>query len=362
MTRFPHDQFAKDYLKELLSPLGEVETSRDVPGEVRELDIFFTPISVNIDYAQSLGLLGRLATNSAVFEPFRNAVTPSQIRSCMGKLFDVHVQLERQAKREDKRLREAQLPLLWILTPTASSALLDGFGFLSITDENWTSGVYRLGPYLKTGLVAIHQLPRIPETLWLRILGKGGVQKQAIEELAALPENHPLRANALELLYNLQANLAANQDLEAEDRELIMALAPLYRQQIEAAVQQGREQGIQQGIQQGQRLIIENFLRVRFGQLDEALAALVEPLSALPPEQLTLLLLQLSQGSDDSQGTQQGQSLIIESLLKFHFGEWDEQLAAIAQSVLALPHPELTVFLQQLSKLDRQELLAKFPH
>jgi len=164
VTRFPHDQFAKDYLKELLSPLGEVETSRDVPGEVRELDIFFTPISVNIDYAQRLGLLGRLATNSAVFEPFRNAVTPSQIRSCMGKLFDVHVQLERQAKREDKRLSEAQLPLLWILTPTASSALLDGFGFLSITDENWTSGVYRLAPYLKTGLVAIHQLPRIPET------------------------------------------------------------------------------------------------------------------------------------------------------------------------------------------------------
>jgi len=170
----------------------------------------------------------------------------------------------------------------------------------------------------------------------------------------------------------LQANLAANQDLEAEDRELIMALAPLYRQQIEAAVQQGREQGIQQGreqgiqqgreqgIQQGQRLIIENFLRIRFGQLDETLVALMEPLSALPPEQLTLLLLQLSQLSGDAIGTQQGQHLIIESLLKFHFGEWDEQLAAIAQSVLALPHQELTVLLQQLSQLDRNELLAKF--
>ena len=48
MTRFPHDQFAKDYLKELLSPLGEVETSRDVPGEVRELDVFFTPISISL--------------------------------------------------------------------------------------------------------------------------------------------------------------------------------------------------------------------------------------------------------------------------------------------------------------------------
>jgi hypothetical protein len=39
MTRFPHDQFAKQYLKELLSPLGGVETSRKVSGEVREIDV-----------------------------------------------------------------------------------------------------------------------------------------------------------------------------------------------------------------------------------------------------------------------------------------------------------------------------------
>ena len=36
MTRLPYDQFAKDYLKELLQPLGEVETSRKVPAQIRE--------------------------------------------------------------------------------------------------------------------------------------------------------------------------------------------------------------------------------------------------------------------------------------------------------------------------------------
>ena len=30
MTRFLHDQFAKDYLTELLSPIGEIKTSRVV--------------------------------------------------------------------------------------------------------------------------------------------------------------------------------------------------------------------------------------------------------------------------------------------------------------------------------------------
>lgn len=43
MTVFPYDQFAKDYLKELLSPLGEVETSRNIAGEVREIDVWFAP-------------------------------------------------------------------------------------------------------------------------------------------------------------------------------------------------------------------------------------------------------------------------------------------------------------------------------
>ncbi|HEY9893646.1 MAG TPA: hypothetical protein V6D37_17990 [Candidatus Sericytochromatia bacterium] len=35
MTRQAHDQFAKEYLAELLAPLGDVETSRDVSSEVR---------------------------------------------------------------------------------------------------------------------------------------------------------------------------------------------------------------------------------------------------------------------------------------------------------------------------------------
>ena len=290
MTRFPHDQFAKDYLKELLTPLGEVESSRNIAGEVREIDVWFIPNSTPQINAQVLGILGQFAATPAIFEPFRNAITPSQIRSCMGKLFDVHADLERQTKRENTRSNEAELPKLWILSPTASIALLDGFRALP-DENNWLPGIYFLGDCLKTAIVAIHQLPRTNETLWLRVLGKGTVQKQAINELAQLPESNPFRANALELLYNLRLNLEANRDLAPEDRELIMELAPLYRQQMDAAVQQG----LQQGLQQGQRLVVENVLRVRFGVVDEELAAIIEPLLELPPEEFSALLLQLSQ-------------------------------------------------------------------
>jgi hypothetical protein len=35
MTRFIHEQFAKQYLTELLTPYGQVETSKDITTEVR---------------------------------------------------------------------------------------------------------------------------------------------------------------------------------------------------------------------------------------------------------------------------------------------------------------------------------------
>jgi len=285
MTRFPHDQFAKDYLKELLTPLGEVETSRDVAGEVREIDVWFTPAPQSPGDAQGLGLLGRFAASPSIFEPFRNAVTPSQIRSCMSKLFDVHAELERQAKREKTNVQEAALPMLWILSPTASVPLLNGFK-ATLNEDNWMRGVYFLGDFLKTALVAIHQLPRTSDTLWLRILGKGRVQQQAVDELAALPLENPFRSNALELLYSLRTNLEASQNLDEEDRELIMRLSPLYEQRLEEATQQG--------IQQGQRVVVKNLLRARFGSLDEQLEAIIEPVLSLPSEEFTLLLLQLS--------------------------------------------------------------------
>jgi hypothetical protein len=56
MTRFPHDQFAKDFLESLLSPLGQVQTSLKISGEVREMDVFFTP-DPNLAPTSDLGLL-----------------------------------------------------------------------------------------------------------------------------------------------------------------------------------------------------------------------------------------------------------------------------------------------------------------
>jgi hypothetical protein len=43
MTREAHDQFAKEYLEELLKPLGQVNISKDVKSEVREIAQVLNP-------------------------------------------------------------------------------------------------------------------------------------------------------------------------------------------------------------------------------------------------------------------------------------------------------------------------------
>ena len=296
MTRFPYDQFAKDYLKELLQPLGTVDTSRKVPPEITEIDVYFVPTSQPTIDKIELGLLGRLADKTALFEPYRNAVKISEIRNCMKKVFYLISEIEREDKRDNIATVEDQLPKVWILTPTASKAILNSFNAIP-DEENWGQGVYFLGESAKTAIVVIHQLPRIPETLWLRLLGKGNVQKQAINELQELSSDNPLRGKAIDAVLSLRSILEItqnqNQDINEEDRELVMALSPIYLQQLENAKQEGVQQGVQQGVTTERRAIIENLLQVRFGSDDE-LNSILEPISRLLPQEFTPLLLQLS--------------------------------------------------------------------
>jgi hypothetical protein len=132
---------------------------------------------------------------------------------------EVEGEITRQANRQKINPNESAIPRLWILTPTASPQLLQGFE-AKLDRNNWGEGIYFLAPSLRTTIIVIHQLPQTPETLWLRILGRGNVQARAINELELLPEENPFRVNALELLLNLRSTLADNQNLEPEDREL----------------------------------------------------------------------------------------------------------------------------------------------
>lgn len=299
MTRQPHDQFAKQYLEELLSTLGNVEISREVAGEVRLVDLSFVP-NPTAD-RNRLGLLGQMVATPCLLEPFRNQPSKTEIRNCILKLFSLHSELQRRARREDEELPENELPILWILATSASSTLVDSFG-AKLEATNWPTGVYFLADSLKTAIVAINQLPINSETLWLRILGKGIIQQQAINEITALSSDNPLRRNVLELISTWRINVERKETLTEDERELIMNLTPAYLEWRENTLREGMREGMREGIQEGiregslqeRRLVVGNLLRLRFDSVDEELAKTIEPLLQLPPEEYSRLILQLS--------------------------------------------------------------------
>ena len=284
MTRFIHDQFAKDYLEELLKPYGEVQAASQVAGEIREIDVLFTPFPPQTTNIELLGLLGKLATTPAIFEPFRNPASTEEICDCLLKSLEVRGALRRAAKREQTNKTKIKIPKLWILTPTASRNIISGFS--ETTKPDSLPGIYYLAKSLHAAIVVIHQLPQTQETLWLRLLGRGTVQKRAIDELAALPLNQPYVKITLELLYNLQKNLKINQSSQTEDQELIMRLAPLYQQDRELAKQEGE-----------QRLIIR-LLKRRFGEIDSLLIQKVQELPVEKLEELGEALLDFTSVTD----------------------------------------------------------------
>jgi hypothetical protein len=304
MTRFIHDKFAKDYLEELLKDYGEVKASEKVSGEIKEIDVLFTPAKQQTSKLQILGLLGRLAENPAIIEPYRNPASSDEICDCILKLLEVKASLRREAKANKIKLQESEIPKLWILTPTISETRLSSFG--TIQKEGWLSGVHFLADAMRSAIVAIHQLPQTPDTLWLRLLGRGSVQSQAIIELQALPLDHPYQKATLELVYNLRENLRVNQELETDDRELIMRLEPLYQRNREQAKEEGREEGRQEGRregkqegkQEGEKNLILRLLHRRIGEIDSLLIERITGLSIEQLENLGEALLDFSSVAD----------------------------------------------------------------
>ncbi|KAM3094202.1 flagellar assembly protein H [Phormidesmis sp. 146-12] len=284
MTQIPFDQLAKQFLQTVLTPLGNVERSLEVPGESKFVDVWFEPATTPVVDPASLGVLGKIAATPCLLEPFRNPPTRTEVRTCLLKLLWVQEEEHRKATRQDSRLAETELSQLWILASAVSRPLLEDFG-VTLRDD-WVAGIYFLPNSLKSAIVSINQLPEIEETLWLRILGRDTTQRRAIAEVIALPQDDPRRAETLQMLTAWKVTIEMNEPLETEDEALLMALSQAYLEWEQATEQRGEQRGEQQ--------VIEALLKARFGELDTFLGAIVPQILALPTEEYAVLLLQLS--------------------------------------------------------------------
>jgi hypothetical protein len=223
MTTTPHDQLAKLYLEEFLAPLGKVERQYEVPGEAKQVDVWFVPDQSDDQAVSDMGILGRMTQEMCLFEAFRNGPTRAEVRTCLLKLLWIQEDQQRQAVEP---LSESGLPRLWILAATVSGPLLTEVSGLVKSD--WLAGVYFMPELLKSAIVAIDELPETGETLWLRILGRGGTQERAIRELLALPRDYPRRRMILRLLASWKVRMDMGELTDVTERGEIMALSEAF--------------------------------------------------------------------------------------------------------------------------------------
>jgi hypothetical protein len=306
MTRTRHDLFAKQYFAALLAPFGTVHPNHKLISETREADLLFIPRSITEADRQALGLLGRMLSHRYLFEAFRNPANVNEINSCIGKLNSDREHLLRIAKREKRKLQEQDQPRLAILSPTLSEKTLTAFH--AIPDPHWAEGVYQLGGGLRTWLIAVHQLPVNRDTLWFRLVGRNGVQREAIAELLALPQGDRLRQQAIEHLSILRINLEIRDNLGKDERELIMnfnavyetwrqeALAGIKREAIELAKQdiQVREE-VKQEVEQE---VVLRLLSRRVGILSDEVRSQITQLSIAQLDELAEALLDFAHAED----------------------------------------------------------------
>ncbi len=104
-------------------------------------------------------------------------------------------------------------------------------------------GVYFLPPLQRTAIIVINQLPVNFHTLWLRLLGKGKTQNQAVRELLELPIGNNYRQNVIELLLSWRVSVEIQNILEEEDREVFMTLSQTYLEWKEGVRRQARPAG-----------------------------------------------------------------------------------------------------------------------
>lgn len=193
MSRLRFDQLAKQYLEEFLEPLGTVQRNLEIPGEPKFVDAWFVPHSESSALIQNLGLLSRIATTPCLLEPFSSAPTRQEVRSCLLKLLWIQEDQRRKLEQAGETQPEATLPKLWILAATVTRPVIAEFG--GQEQRDWGTGIYFASAMYHSAIVALDELPLSQETLWLRILGRGETQVQAISEVLALPKADPQRSS-----------------------------------------------------------------------------------------------------------------------------------------------------------------------
>jgi len=107
-------------------------------------------------------------------------------------------------------------------------------------------------------VVVVHQLPVEPATLWFRLLGRDGVQRQALRELEALPATHPLRHDTIRSISAYRQRLQQQPTpMDQDDRQVLRHTQRLDETWERETIARGKAEGEAMGKAEAALAILE---------------------------------------------------------------------------------------------------------
>jgi hypothetical protein len=236
--------FGSALLGELTAGNDRVMINPEVVGEADLVDVLFEPDPEKS--RASLGLLGELLFVPAIIETLRWRPDDWMYHTCLSHWLrwkseasggiipidatpvyeeeedDDDYDYDNPPEDEDDYEPEPVDKILLILMPTVTPEYLEYCGFRP--SEHNIPGVYSSAPAFCTTIVATNQLPQDESTLWLRLLGRGPMQRAAIGELLQLDANYPHRQTAINQLQQWHQLLSTEQ-MGRESKHLMKLLA-----------------------------------------------------------------------------------------------------------------------------------------
>src|SRR4051812_32074518 len=217
------DQFAKNILRDALSCACAPETEVEVVAATQKIDVYSVPDPARAAERAQMGLLGELSAEPSLFEPFHDTPSLGKVRRCINKHLTWHHELERRARvaagwpSADTDLAESAqeavpFPALVVIGPGRPETVLDAYGCKPVRP-----GVYHAVWGLALRVVVLAELPRTRETLLLRLLGSGRLLREALVDLARLPDDAWEKGIATPLLIHFR--LGGEEPATSDEKE-----------------------------------------------------------------------------------------------------------------------------------------------
>ncbi|WP_438016711.1 hypothetical protein WMF18_38885 [Sorangium sp. So ce315] len=267
---------AVDAAPALLVPNGLRRRSRcvrcavakvEVLAATQKIDVFSVPDPAREAERARMGLLGELAAEPSLFEPFHGTPSLRQVRRCLRKQLTWHHELERRARAaagsaaldedtEPQPQAAVDFPALVVIGRGRPETVLDAYRC-----EPVQPGVYHAVPGLVMRVIVLAELPRTRATLLLRLLGSGRVLREALADLAALPDDAWEKGIAAPLLVHFR--LGTDEPTTDEEDEVSAEIRAWFEEYKQTLRAEARTEGRREGRAEEAARAVLTALRVR---------------------------------------------------------------------------------------------------